>query len=218
MNRGTIRTKARRKLDETAAKFWTDDDLNDYIDQGYNFYWQWMVQAQHNLTITTTTLNLVSGTATIALPSDFLEARLVERVTANYTIPLPYYERYNTLNMTSGYVDNASAVYTCRFLGSSLLLEPTPQITETGGIKLTYFRTPTALSSDSDTPEIPSIFHDMLVTYTVIQAKEKEEAESNQPADVAPFIRTLEKQEQLFKESIERSTTQRVFVQPFSLF
>ena len=169
----TLRARIRRKLDEESAGFWSDAELDDYINEGYLEFWKQAVQGQYYKTQKTSLLNTVSGTAEISLPSDFLKFRLVEKVLPDRTVPLEYRSRFEQTNRTSGYGSTAYSLYTYDVIGSNLVLEPTPQVSETGGIKATYFYTPTRLSADSDEHDLGSIHDALLVAYACVQAKEK---------------------------------------------
>lgn len=216
MNLGSIRTKVRRKIDEEAASFWSDDELDDYINQAYRYYLNKLLELSHPILLTSTNLSIVAGTSTIALPSDYIEARLVEHTYPNYTRPLQYVERYDQVNGTSGNL-SAGCEYTYCFMGNNLVLQPTPVSSEVGsataGIKLTYFYLPDDLSDDADEPIFSALYHDLLVLNAVLQAKEKEEAVGNGGSDSAPFKRTLMELEEAFINSAEKPTSQREYVE-----
>lgn len=221
MDRSTIRTKARRRLDETSEAFWTDDELNDYINEGYLYYWQWFISAKNPGAIKNTTLNIVGGTASIALPADFCMARLVERVLSTGTFPLWYSERADLPNYTAG-VPSGNDTYLpkVRFEGANVILEPTPSDSVTGGIKLTYYFYPDRLTADSGVSGTPNaafhdFFHDLIVYQCVLLAKAKEEHLGGGGADLGAWGALMRDKEQKFKETIETPTTQRQYVQPF---
>ena len=211
----TLRTKVRRKLDETSADFWSDNDIDDYLNQAYYYYWNWAIQAQYRQCLQSTTLNITAGTAEVALPSDFIKIRLLEKVASDRTIPLRFNERYEEQNATSGVGTSTETVFSYSFVGSNIVLQPTPQVTETGGLKITYFYQPTELSDDADTPDLDDFHDNLLIQYAVVQAKEKEEAIGNGGTDLAPFVMTLTKLEQSFKEIIETDSIQRFYAKPF---
>lgn len=177
-----------------------------------------MLAARHNGTLTNTSLDIVAATATIALPSNFAFARLVERVITSGTVPLWWNERFDSPNYTAG-VTSSSDYYLphIRFEGVNLVLEPTPLESVTGGIKLTYYFLPTRLSNNTDTPSAAfhEFYHDLLVGYCVIQAKSKEEAIGQGGADLGAFGAMQAQKEQMFKSTIEVPTVQRSAVQPF---
>ena len=217
-------TKIRRQLDESSPAFWTDDELIDYVNEGYIHYWQWLIQAGHPAAISdpSTSLDIVDGVNEIALPLDFVKARLVERVMDSATIPMEFFERFDTSNRTSGVSTNSLLGYVprYRFQGPSLVLEPTPCMSQTGGILLTYFYNPDRLTS-GDTPSAPfdDLYSDLLVLYAIICAKEHEEMISpgTGGVDSAPFLGRLQRLEQKFKESIEPMSTQRLYSEAFGI-
>jgi hypothetical protein len=216
-------TKTRRPLDESDEVFWDDDELIDYVNEGYFYYWNWLIQAQHALCVTSDTLDMVSGVATCALPSDCVSCKLVERVVGAATIPMEYFVRYETSNRTQGVAASSLIGYLPRyhFEGANLILEPTPSIDEDDGIKVTYYKQPTRLADGSDEPLPPldDFYSDLLVIYAVICAKEKEEMISPGTGgiDTAPFLGRQQRLEQKFKEMIELPTEARIYVEPFGI-
>ncbi|MDX1902089.1 MAG: hypothetical protein SFW66_08855 [Gammaproteobacteria bacterium] len=216
MNLGQIRTKARRKLDEDTARFWSDDELNDYINQGYFFLWQKYIDAGNRKAETSTLLSLVANTREVALPSDFNRARLLEHLVGDLWIPCTFYERYDTMvseNNASDVGDQEQFCY--HFQGDNLILEPTPNSDETDTLRLTYFFMVSEMDDDADVPELESIYHDILTSYCCVQAKEKEEMITGNGADLSPFVMTYEKQLSQFINNIQLPSQQRVYAQPF---
>ena len=218
MNRGETKTRARRKLDETTATFWTDDDLNDFYESAYWYYWAWMVQATHPVTARATSpdLDIVALQNAIALPSDFLVGKLVERVFDNYTVPVWWKERYETGNYTAGTASTGLLGYSprIRFVGTDMLLEPTPSENVTGGIRMDYHFIPVMPATDSASPVDPisTMFPELLIERTVRLAKEKEEMIAGGGVSQAA---TLTEIEQRFKETIELPIMHRVYVEPY---
>jgi len=215
MDRGTIRTNARYKLNETSAKFWTDAELNSYINEGNRYYWSLLILAQDPLTIKETNLTITSGTESIALPSDFIKIRLIERAFDSYDIPLKYKERYDTANGTSTSSAGNTYLPSYRVMGSNLILEPTPQSTLTNGLVFTYFYQTADLDDDTDSPEFNAHHHDILVDFCCVRAKEKEELIGGGGTGINSFKEELSRKEQIFKEMVETVTLQRRFVQPW---
>ncbi len=221
MDKSTIRTKARRRLDENVASFWSDAELDDYINEGYLYYWQWMINARHPGAMKNTPLNITGGTATIALPADFCMARLVERVVTSGTYPLWYQERVDDPNYTAGVPSNTDLYMPkVRFEGANLVIEPTPSDTVTGGIKLTYYFYPDRMTTDTGATGTPNaaihdFFHDLLVYQCVLLAKAKEEHLDSGSSDLGAWGVLMREKEQAFKSTIETPTTQRQYVQPF---
>lgn len=220
MNLGQIRTASRYKLNESGAAFWSDAELNEYINQEYAKIWQLLINYGYRSTLTTDDLSITANTRTVALPTDFLKARLLEHKVGNVYYPCKYYQRFDTSvgDSTVGgsaFGDYYSFAYS--FLGDDIVLEPTPITSETDSLRLTYFKSFTELSSDSDTPSFPSIYHKLLVLGCVISAKAKEEMVGGGGVDSVPFIKEYNDLFEAFKNNVSNQTSQRIFVEPFGI-
>lgn len=212
-----MRTRLRRKLDESSESYWTDDELNDYLNEAYYYYWQWLLNARDNRALKSTTLNIVADTAEIALPSDFVAARLVEKVENNVTYPIEWFERFDEPNYTGGVTYSSHYPnFTVRFVGSNLVLEPTPNTSETGGIKLTYYFYPAEMSIDTESPDagFSPLYHDLLPYKASVFAKTKEEQYGG-GAPLGSWEYLCQQKEQQFKASIELPSVQRACARPF---
>jgi hypothetical protein len=221
MNLLQIRTKARRKLDELTAKFWSDDELDDYINETYRKIWELLIDNSYRKALKVANLNLVANTRTVALPSDYVKTRLIEHLVGSIYYPCKYYERYDTpvgsdSSPSAAYGDQYSFSYS--FLGDSLVFEPTPINSETGSIRLTYFYIPDYLEDDTDEPDIPSLYHDLFVLGCVIQAKEKEEMIGGGGASIAPFVSDYADLWDKFLNSISKQSQQRTYSQAFGVY
>lgn len=218
MNLVNLRTKTRRKLDELSESFWSDDELDDYINEAYFHYWQWMLRAEYYRCQKTALLDLVSGTPNIALPSDFAIAKRVERVLSSGSlIPLDWDDRYDEPNYANGGGTGNDYLPSVNYEGSNLILEPTPQESVTGGIKLTYYYYPERLEDDGDEPDAAFLdfYHDIIIGQAVLFAKAKEENIGQGGADLGSFGALQERKEQKFRETIEMPSVQRQSVQPY---
>lgn len=218
MNLLQIRTKARRKLDETSPDLWSNDELDDYINETYKTLWQIMIDLGYRKTLAVDLLSLTADTREVALPSDFIRARLIEHLVGDVWIPCTYYERYDTVvgNDSAGAAvvgDYYSFAYS--FLGDNLILEPAPIQSETDTLRLTYYFECAELAEDDDEPEFPSLYHSLLVTGCCIQAKGKEEMIGGGGADIAAFQMEYDALYKKFIDNINNQTQQRSFVEPF---
>lgn len=221
MNLLQIRTKARRKLDELTATFWSDDELNDYINETYRKVWQLLIDDSNRKALKTTNLSLVANTREVALPSDFVKARLLEHLVGTIYYPCKYYERYDTVtgdNTSPFSIVGDQYSYAYSFLGDNIILEPTPFDSETSTLRLTYFYVPTELSDDADEPDIPTLYHDLFVLGCVIQAKEKEEMIGGDGASIAPFVSDYADLMDKFMTSISKQSQQRTYSQNFGVY
>lgn len=59
--------------------------------------------------------------------------------------------------------------------GETLYLLPTPSATEANAYTIFYYKSPTTLSNDTDTPEWSSQFHMLLADYAIARVWEREE-------------------------------------------
>lgn len=214
-----MRTSLRRKLDEVAEGFWEDAELNEFLNEGYYNLWDYLLSAKHHGAIAVTDLDIVADTAEIALPSDFHEARLVERVTSTGTVPLWWNERFDQPNYIQGSTVDDYFLPNITFRGQNLVLEPTPDASLTGGVRLTYFFLPGRMSDDADVPDlaIHDFYHDLMVYKAVLLAKAKEEAVGGGGASLGPWGVIMGERLEKFKQNIEKPTNQRLAVQPFEV-
>jgi hypothetical protein len=123
-----------------------------------------------------TTLDLVSGVETIALPADCFEVRALYRVQTQGNQILAYRN-----NITSGYdttQSSGSDLYNPYyfFRGNSLVLRPIPGFSQTGGLVLEYTHFPETLITglDSLTSGLSPVFKELVVAYCCYKAKLKE--------------------------------------------
>ena len=101
----TIRTSVRDRLDESTASFWTNAQLNTYINQAKDRVWSRVRSLNDDMflversstdgsvtilgeTYATSSFAIIVGTSTTGwnytLPPDFAEMRLIEVITSNY--------------------------------------------------------------------------------------------------------------------------------------
>ena len=89
MNLLQIRDKIKRRSGLNAiGEFWTDAELNDYINEAYRYYWQWLFNANHPDALKNTLLDIQPQETGTDLPTDFHKVRLLERVKDNVLYPL----------------------------------------------------------------------------------------------------------------------------------
>lgn len=217
MNRGTIRQKARRLLDENTPRFWDDADLNDYIQRGYYYYWQWLVDNSNARSYKQVALDLIQNVRNVALPADYVQTRLVEKIYNGglNSMPLIYQERFDDAQYSS---PTSGDAYFPRYsyVGTNLVFNPTPIATEIGNIRLTYVYRPLELTSDVQEPDLDPIYHDLLVLYTVVEAKKKEEAMGMGGGPSDALMASQAQLEAKFKSTTERETMQRQLTEPFT--
>jgi hypothetical protein len=168
----------RNMLSQPSAtnSFWTDEELASYLNAGVRRYFMKAVEHLEGQFTTTVDLDIVSGSNTIALPSDFFSIKVLWRKNNGDYEPLAYRN-----NLSEGYITqgssgggNFSPDYYLR--GNSLVLSQTPNFNETGGLKVEYVQFPETMitGGDSLTSQVSPVFKDLIIMYAVYQAKVKE--------------------------------------------
>lgn len=215
MNKGEMRARVRYLIDEPTETFWLDVELDTYIDAAYNYYYQDLLNANYDgIEAAPTNLNIVSGTSTVALPSDFAKARMLERVFSTQTVPLRYVERQEEANIITP-MDSSYYLPIWSIIGSNINLEPTPPSSWANGLKLWYFPIPTPMTADAHTPDsgFRAMWHDLIPLRAAVMAKEGKEE-----ADASGILKILQPLETMFHETLSASTTiTRQYVTPFGL-
>ncbi len=84
-----LRTRAKRLADMENSGFVADAEWLDYINEGLSELHDILVMASDEYFLSSTTINIVSGTSAYALPSDFYKVRGVDlqRVTSSIHVP-----------------------------------------------------------------------------------------------------------------------------------
>ncbi len=165
-DRASIRDYA-RELTLVETDDISNDKINNIVNQGIRemasrFRWPWLE--------TTTTIAVVSGTRSYALPTDFQYLHSLLRASSRIRL------RATSASKALGaYGDDfptgtASGYY---LWGSNLFLTKDPDSNET--LNLFYYQAPTVLSNDTDSPAFDSQFHLLLADYTVSKIWEREE-------------------------------------------
>lgn len=155
----------------------TNEELTYWINEAVRRYFAELVQNSEGQFATTSDLDLVGGTESVALPSDCFRVKTLYRKTSSDYISLAYVQGsdvagYSTTSNPSG--DNYVPTFYIR--GNNLILRPIPASSETAGLKLEYIQFPSTLvdSGDSVSSQVSPIFRDLIIAYTVYKAKLRE--------------------------------------------
>lgn len=181
MNLGEVRTYVRTLLDEDLAAFWSDTQLNVFIQRSFlNVYTQ-ITQVNRGYFETTANISYVSGTelyslATIA-PLGFVKLCLVERVDIPPNInlmPIDLSEK----NDYAGFVGSTdSQGYEKYFLtGNSLGITPIPQANIANALRLWYVPVPALPTVDASVfpPELTELHHEAIAQGAYLRAAQRD--------------------------------------------
>lgn len=200
-----------------ANSFWSDQELSEYLNQAVQRYFVEISGGGEGQFVTRTTLNIVSGTNTIALPTDCFVVKAVRKIVADGAVALSHVPDQN-FGYDSNGGSSASAFFPLyTFRGNNLVLSPTPGFSETGGIELEYMQFPGTLVDASDTlsAQVPAIFKELIEMYAVYKAKLKESLSNGLALDqrIAGLVDSLYKQMQ---DALKSRSLQPTFIQPFN--
>lgn len=201
---------------------WLDDELTMYINEAVRVYFLEAVLANEGYFTkqtggTVPDLNIVSGSETIALPADCFQIKNVWKKVSDGWISLPYDNAMNESYSTQGGTSDQSWFPSYYFQENSLVFRPTPNFSQTGGIRLeyTYFPDQMVYGGDMLTAEIAPIFKQVLVMYAVYKAKLSESLAQGVDLYSAPFS-NLAQLVTLFRDAITKRSKFPTSVQAFN--
>ena len=177
-------TKIERDLDLEEEEFIQDSEMTEYINDAIT-----IIEAHLNTLglrdqyfLTRTTLNLVSGTADYALPTNLYEGKIKEVVYSSgatiYKVTpmtrsssaeeIEHLNRYSTTEYYKYRIrnDSSAAVY--------FQLIPSSRETASNVIIIEYFRDLARVSADADLVEVPEIALQYLYQFIRVKVYEKE--------------------------------------------
>jgi hypothetical protein len=216
---GKLLTNVRNFLNQPNPQnsFWTDAELSDYLNKGVQRYFAEVVMHREGQFTATTTLDIVSGTETVALPSDFFEVRSLYITRSGGWEILPYRN-----NITDGfYTTGSSGAEQFRpyyfFRGNSLVLRPTPNFSATACLKLEYIQFPDTMvnGGDSLTTQVAPVFQELIEMYAIYKAKLKESMVNGVSMQSGP-AENLAAVYQQFKDSIDKRSDYPEYIVPFN--
>lgn len=125
--------------------FVTNSEIDNFANEGYYHYVNQLIDAEQGFFETTKLLDIVANVETVALPSNFAVNQIshhrtvrLERVFSDRRIPMSHIRRNgNEPVMTTG-GSGIGYIPTYDFRGNNIVLEPTPSVSETGGLFLVY--------------------------------------------------------------------------------
>lgn len=172
---GTIVPKVQNRVRDTGystseIKQYLTDTARDVFNE-YPSLPLWKATADFTVTAGNSDL-----TASAGLPSNYGVAEYLVNTTDGQEIVIPYVEQadldllYPDTNDQNRYANGTPLA--CYFDGTTLRLFPAPASAYT--LRLHYYKEPAELSNDSDVPDVPQAFEELLVVgaaYRVLQVK-----------------------------------------------
>lgn len=176
MNVGEIGTRVKRQFGDESGVQLTDEDLIRYINDGC----RQLILFNEELLQTLGTTSAVAGQQAYPLPVDLLVLKSVTYQTPGdstfYKLSgLDFAKFQEQIDGWDGTAYGTSTPVTFMRYGDNLHLFPIPDVAGTNNIKIYYNRKPTDVDDVTDTPDIPVLYHEVLVKYCLSQAYEMDE-------------------------------------------
>lgn len=185
MNRSTMRTLLRRRLNEPTADNWDDNTLNSLLDIAYALVQKQVRKVDPEALLAWDYRNTVAGTTWYEKPSGTRgPVEVAVKATSADTdwtalTRKPYY-------LAKQYTSSAEQVYCHR--GRYIGLFPAPSVSVTQGIQFIHVPTD-SLADDADTPRLEESLHYGVVVWATLLAKgESPESDSKDAAELQRII------------------------------
>jgi hypothetical protein len=212
-------TAARRLLrqPDPSNSQWTDEDLLAWLNEAVRIHMCELTGLDEGHFTGIDDLNIVSGTETIALPTDCFMVKVVYKKVNNGFVPLNYRNTLNVGYSTQGGTSPELYQPYYFFRGNSLVVRPVPNFSETDGIRVEYFQMPAILTDSSDqlSAQIAPVFRQSVEAYVVYMAKLSESLTSgtNTAALAEKHFNGLYSQ---FQQLSQKRSKNPTYIQPFN--
>lgn len=218
---GSYITAVRDMLNQPNASnsFWSDAELTRYLNEAIRIYFLEVTNNDEGFWTKSTTLDITTGTETIALPADCFEVKGVWKVVTSGRVPLSY--RNNTsggvITQPGGGSGGETYFPSYSFKESALQLNPVPNYSETGGLYLEYIYFPDMLAQSGDmmSANVLPIFKQLIEMYAVYKAKVKESlTNGTNTAELAK--QNFDELYVLFRDTVRNRSKFPQFVKPWN--
>lgn len=167
---GQLRSRLRIRLDDLSERGWSNSELNMYISEGTRD-----VTRRAETNMTSSTVAVSSGTGLItSLPTDILRIYRTEWVTSDdRRVPLEYRDMNN---MDAVWWDHQNLtrsqpiMYCTQGYPPGLKIQLYPVPSESGTLRIFYYKIAAELTADSDQADVPEGWDDMVLDYAEYRA------------------------------------------------
>lgn len=177
MNVGDIGTRVKRTFGDESGVQLTDEDLYRYINDGV----RQLVLQNEELLQTLGTISSVVGQQDYALPVDLLILKSVSyKIPGQDTFYRLEGKSFNDFHELIEGWDSSNSLaqgppLTYMRYADHISMFPIPDVAGVNNIKIYYNRKPVEVATLVDTPDIPVLYHEVLVKYCLSQAYEMDE-------------------------------------------
>lgn len=197
---------------------WTDQELRRYINEAITRYWGEAAQHAEGLFVTTTTLNTVANTETIALPTTFFDVVRLWAKDGDSWVPLDYDNGFNNPESDTAEPTGSGWRPRYRLRGHLLVLSPKPANAATGVLKMEYTAWPDKMVNLSDPlpSAIAPVFQPLITAYSAWKAKIVESSRGNGVNTYGPLQVLTNDLYSQFKEIVHGRSHSADYVRPFN--
>jgi hypothetical protein len=170
-----VRTMVRDRLDEATARFWTNAQLDSFINEATRD-----IARRGEVLQTTSDITVVGGTQEYTMPTNVVRVHRVEHEDSSSMVtPLEYRDFNNMDAVWSTQQKNVQSTRPYWFTlwgyppNLKIVLYPTPS--ESGDtIRVFYYQMPAAVTTDGGTVPVPQGWEDLVVMYAEYVALRKD--------------------------------------------
>jgi len=209
-----LRTRVRRRADAVGNNFFSDEEINDYVNTGLGELHDILVSKFEDYYVSSASFSLVSGTSSYSFSSiglgDFYKLLAVDLTTGNDTVRMKritWPDRNKHSYDNAVYNERGYASYEYSIRGEAIRLTPEPDSTDT--ITVYYVPSFSKLGSDSDktSESVESNWEEYAIVSAAIRMREKEETSTT----------SLERELDRITARIEEASKDRDAAEPFGI-
>jgi len=145
---------------ETSVKGWINRAQEDFCR---DYLWPFLEASA--------TITLTDGTREYDLPSDYWHGAFLYQTDSDCVLEYMGERRFRELEPDPTHESDPTRY---GLWGGKIWFDPIPSTTD-NEVYIHYYKQPTAMSADSDTGTVPSMWHEALVQYALAIAKEKDD-------------------------------------------
>jgi len=167
-----------RTFPDNSSGWFEDGEMTQWYNWAQVEVQGLLVGSHENFFVSATSINVVSGQAEYALPSDLIKIIRVEDDRDSsapveiYPVSFNQYDSYTLSYNRSG----TTIMSSYAIKGNSLVFRPTPEFTENCAVKLHYVKSVEAYTSATSCSAIPDQYHELIMWSVVENGLIKQEA------------------------------------------
>lgn len=164
MTRLELRTLALSLLDDDASGYFTEPQMNVFLNNAQNSVQKQLINCGQNYALKCVTTTLVVSQRNYELPDDFKKVNRLEVITSG-SVPNESYQALTPITLNQQDLMTTGTATPCAYYISknSLFLVPAPDTALT--LRLTYTYLLPDMTQDSDVPDVPEAYHELIALY-----------------------------------------------------